>query len=46
MNKALIKIDEVEKCLNIFDCFKYLSFQYHFDLVKIYLNIFNNDDKI
>ena len=46
MNKTLIEIDEVEKCLNIFDCFKYLLFQYDFNLVEVHLNIFDDDDKI
>ena len=46
MNKASIKIDEVEKCLNVFDRFKYFSFQYDFDFVEIHLNIFNNDDEV
>ena len=46
MNKASIEINEVEKCLNVLDRFKYFSFQYDFDFVEIYLNIFNDDNEV
>ena len=41
-----IEIDEIEKCLNVFDRFKYFLFQYDFDLVEIHVNTFDNDDEI
>ena len=46
MNKTSIEIDEIEKCLNVLDSFKYLLFQYDFDLVEVHLNIFNDDDEV
>ena len=42
----LIKIDKIEKCLNVLDRFKYFSFQYDFDFIEVYLNIFDDDDEI
>ena len=45
MNKTSIEIDEVEKCLNVLNRFKYFLFQYDFDLVGVHLNIFNNDNE-
>ena len=46
MNKALIKANEAQKCLNVLDCSWNFLFQNDFNLVKIYLNVFNDDDKI
>ena len=46
MNKASIKVNEAQKCLNVLNRSRDFSFQNDFDFIEIHLNVFDDDDEI
>ena len=46
MNKTSIKVNEVQKCLNVLNRSQNFSFQNNFNFVEVHLYIFDDNDEI